>query len=163
MAPDQSKLQRLQGCFVSDRESGRLVDYWRGMRSFTEASDLMEGEAPLLRGADADAQGQPVNGSQDPHGEDLNQPPWLPGQETLQQPLWDDVAAMEAAGEGKDDLYRQAVDEVRKSGKASISLLQRRLRIGYSRAARLIDQMEAEGIIGPEQGGSRGRDVLPGK
>ena len=67
------------------------------------------------------------------------------------------------SAEGKDDLYRQAVEEVRKSGKASISLLQRRLRIGYSRAARLIDQMEADGIIGPEQGGSRGRDVLPGK
>ena len=69
----------------------------------------------------------------------------------------------EAAAEGKDDMYRQAVEEVRKSGKASISLLQRRLRIGYSRAARLIDQMEADGVIGPEQGGSRGRDVLPGK
>jgi S-DNA-T family DNA segregation ATPase FtsK/SpoIIIE len=98
-----------------------------------------------------------------PGQENAMQPPWLPGQETLQQPLWNDVAAMEAAAEGRDDLYRQAVEEVRKSGKASISLLQRRLRIGYSRAARLIDQMEADGIIGPEQGGTRGRDVLPSK
>ncbi len=159
MAPDQSKLQRLQGCFVSDRESARLVQYWRGMRAFTEPTDLMEGEGPLLRGNDGEGEAQGAEGEAAP-SEEL-QPPWLPGQETLQQPLWGDVAAIEA--EGKDEMYRQAVEEVRKSGKASISLLQRRLRIGYSRAARLIDQMEADGIIGPEQGGSRGRDVLPGK
>jgi DNA segregation ATPase FtsK/SpoIIIE, S-DNA-T family len=157
MAPDQSKLQRLQGCFVSDRESTRLVQYWRGMRAFTEPTDLMEGEGPLLKG---DGQPQGAEGEPAQSADEL-QPPWLPGQETLQQPLWDDVAAIEA--EGKDEMYRQAVDEVRKSGKASISLLQRRLRIGYSRAARLIDQMEADGVIGPEQGGSRGRDVLPGR
>ena len=161
MAPDQSKLQRLQGCFVSDRETARLVSYWRGMRAINEAHDLMEGESSFVRGADT-AAGDPGMAPA-PGQEDALQPPWLPGQETLQQPLWDDVAAMEAAAEGKDDLYRQAVEEVRKSGKASISLLQRRLRIGYSRAARLIDQMEADGIVGPEQGGARGRDVLPTK
>jgi len=60
-------------------------------------------------------------------------------------------------------LYDQAVEEVRRAGRASISLLQRRLRIGYSRAARLIEQMEANGIIGPEQGGSRSRQVLIGQ
>jgi S-DNA-T family DNA segregation ATPase FtsK/SpoIIIE len=119
----------------------------------------MEGEAPLLRGGEGEGDAQGADDAASA-GDEL-QPPWLPGQETLQQPLWDDVAAIEA--EGKDEMYRQAVEEVRKSGKASISLLQRRLRIGYSRAARLIDQMEADGIIGPEQGGSRGRDVLPGK
>jgi S-DNA-T family DNA segregation ATPase FtsK/SpoIIIE len=58
-------------------------------------------------------------------------------------------------------MYRQAVDEVRKASKASVSLLQRRLRIGYSRAARLIDELEAKGVIGPDLGGSRGREVLP--
>ena len=89
------------------------------------------------------------------------EPPWLPGQETLQQPLWDEIAAAEATAAGTDDMYRQAVEEVRKSGKASISLLQRKLRVGYSRAARMIDQMEAEGIIGPETSGTRGREVLP--
>jgi S-DNA-T family DNA segregation ATPase FtsK/SpoIIIE len=71
------------------------------------------------------------------------------------------MMAAEAAADGKDDMYRQAVEEVRKSGKASISLLQRKLRIGYSRAARMIDQMEADGIVGPETGGTRGREVLP--
>jgi S-DNA-T family DNA segregation ATPase FtsK/SpoIIIE len=58
-------------------------------------------------------------------------------------------------------MYAQAVVEVRKSGRASVSLLQRRLRIGYSRAARLIDELEANGVIGPDMGGSRGREVLP--
>ena len=66
----------------------------------------------------------------------------------------------ENAGDG-DQMYRQAVEEVRKAGKASVSLLQRRLRIGYSRAARLIDELEANGVIGPDLGGSRGREVLP--
>ncbi len=164
MAPDQSKLQRLQGCFVSDRETARLVNFWRGMRALNEPNDLMEGESSLVKGSDGGASGEgDMAGAGGNAGgeEDANQPPWLPGQETLQQPLWNEMAALEGAAEGKDDLYRQAVEEVRKSGKASISLLQRRLRIGYSRAARLIDEMEANGVIGPEQGGTRGRDVLP--
>jgi S-DNA-T family DNA segregation ATPase FtsK/SpoIIIE len=159
MAPDASKLQRLQGCFVSDRETHRLVDYWKGARAVAEAPALMatdEGQAETTTLS-------PDESAVSPAASDGNalEPPWLPGQEMLQQPLWDEIAAAEAAAEGKDDMYRQAVEEVRKSGKASISLLQRKLRIGYSRAARMIDQMEAEGIIGPETGGTRGREVLP--
>jgi S-DNA-T family DNA segregation ATPase FtsK/SpoIIIE len=75
--------------------------------------------------------------------------------------LWDDIAATAAAEGSRDDLYVQAVLEVRRTGRASVSLLQRRLRIGYSRAARLIDELEAKGVIGPDLGGSRGREVLP--
>ena len=48
-----------------------------------------------------------------------------------------------------DALFTQAVDIVRRSDKASASLLQRRLRIGYARAARILDQMEDRGIVGP--------------
>jgi S-DNA-T family DNA segregation ATPase FtsK/SpoIIIE len=67
-------------------------------------------------------------------------------------------------GEGDEDddadqLLRQAVDIVRRSDKASASLLQRRLRIGYARAARILDQMEDRGIVGPADG-SRFREVL---
>jgi S-DNA-T family DNA segregation ATPase FtsK/SpoIIIE len=65
--------------------------------------------------------------------------------------------------EGEDDdadaLLSQAVDIVRRSDKASASLLQRRLRIGYARAARILDQMEDRGIVGPADG-SRFREVL---
>jgi S-DNA-T family DNA segregation ATPase FtsK/SpoIIIE len=58
-----------------------------------------------------------------------------------------------------DALLTQAVDIVRRSDKASASLLQRRLRIGYARAARILDQMEDRGIVGPADG-SRFREVL---
>ena len=56
----------------------------------------------------------------------------------------------------------RAIELVRAQGRASISLLQRRLRIGYARAARLIDLMEEQGIIGTDEGGGRSRPVLVG-
>jgi len=59
----------------------------------------------------------------------------------------------------KDDLYDEASRIVVQSGQASISYLQRRLRIGYARAARILDQMEDRGIVGP-QDGSKFREVL---
>lgn len=65
---------------------------------------------------------------------------------------------MDFDGSG-DDEYRDAVRVVVEAGKASTSLLQRRLRIGYSKAARIMEEMEEGGIIGP-QDGSRPRDVL---
>jgi len=60
---------------------------------------------------------------------------------------------------GSDDLFDRAVQMVVESQQASISMLQRRLRIGYNRAARLIDEMEAKGVIGPHEG-SKPRQVL---
>jgi S-DNA-T family DNA segregation ATPase FtsK/SpoIIIE len=59
----------------------------------------------------------------------------------------------------KDDLYDEAARIVVASGQASISYLQRRLRIGFSRAARLVDMMEAEGLVSPAAGG-KAREVL---
>jgi S-DNA-T family DNA segregation ATPase FtsK/SpoIIIE len=120
MASDSSKLVRLQGCFVSDAELQRLVDYWRGFRA----------SAPLP-----------------------------PGAALVQQPLWEEMLAKEKEAAGKDDLLDKAIELVREQDRASISLLQRKLRIGYSRAARLIDTMEEMGIIGPQEGTSRGRRV----
>lgn len=61
--------------------------------------------------------------------------------------------------EGGDDLFRDAVRVVIESRKASTSLLQRKLRVGYSRAARIIEEMEEQGIIGPADG-ARPREVL---
>lgn len=58
-----------------------------------------------------------------------------------------------------DELYEEAVETVREAQKASASLLQRRLRIGYARAARLIDIMEERGVVGPGEG-AKPRDVL---
>lgn len=66
-----------------------------------------------------------------------------------------------AEDEDGDDLYEEAKKIVSEAGKASTSYLQRRLRIGYSRAARLIDLLEERGVIGPADGG-RPREVLGG-
>ncbi len=62
----------------------------------------------------------------------------------------------------KDDLYDEAARIIVSSGQASISYLQRRLRIGFSRAARLVDMMEAEGLVSPSAGG-KPREVLVDK
>jgi DNA segregation ATPase FtsK/SpoIIIE, S-DNA-T family len=59
-----------------------------------------------------------------------------------------------------DPLMPEAIDLVRREGRASISMLQRRMRIGYTRAARLIDSMEDKGIIGPQMANSQVREIL---
>jgi S-DNA-T family DNA segregation ATPase FtsK/SpoIIIE len=66
---------------------------------------------------------------------------------------------MDMGSEGGDDMFQDALRVVIESRKASTSLLQRRLRIGYARAARIIEEMEEQGVIGPADG-SRPRDVL---
>ncbi|MEW6348913.1 MAG: DNA translocase FtsK 4TM domain-containing protein [Thermodesulfobacteriota bacterium] len=76
-------------------------------------------------------------------------------------------ASPEPAGGPASDLaldpkYDEAVELVSKLGHASISLIQRHMRIGYNRAARIVEAMEAEGIIGPSDGTSRPREVLVG-
>ncbi len=71
-----------------------------------------------------------------------------------------DAEAEEAAGSAEEDIYARAVAVVRRERKASTSLLQRKLNLGYGRAARLIDRMEEEGIIGPDRGAGKPREVL---
>jgi DNA segregation ATPase FtsK/SpoIIIE, S-DNA-T family len=61
-----------------------------------------------------------------------------------------------------EDLIEKATAILRQSQRASASMLQRRLRIGYPRAARLLDQLEELGVVGPSQGGGKERDVLLG-
>ena len=111
LAPDASKLVRLQGCFVSDAEIAAVVGYWRERVS-------NELDAPV---------------------------PWE--KEAFSEPE-------------QDDLLAQAIELVQRTGSASASLLQRRMRIGYPRAARLIDQLEEMGIIGPPEAGGKSREVL---
>jgi DNA segregation ATPase FtsK/SpoIIIE, S-DNA-T family len=67
-----------------------------------------------------------------------------------------------AGGEADDDMYQDAVRVVCEMGRASTSTLQRRLRIGYGRAAHLIDLMEKDGIVGPPDG-TRPRELLKGR
>ncbi|MCO6450213.1 MAG: DNA translocase FtsK 4TM domain-containing protein [Caldilineales bacterium] len=138
MRPDSAKLARLQGAFVSDAEVQRLVRYWRGLGSAPTGGMQPTGDSSFV---DDDEFAQP-------------------GEPEVQRPLWDEVIAQAEEQANRDVLYDDAVAIVQESGRASTSLLQRRLRIGYTRAARLIDMMEENGLVGPDQGGSRGREVL---
>ncbi|MGH9176239.1 MAG: DNA translocase FtsK, partial [Vicinamibacterales bacterium] len=70
-------------------------------------------------------------------------------------------ASVDSDEDGEDPLMEQALTIVRQQGTASASMLQRRLRIGYNRAARLIETMEDEGVIGPADG-SKVRPVING-
>jgi len=72
-----------------------------------------------------------------------------------QVPMFEDITASEG-----DPLYSEAVDLIRREGRASVSMLQRKLRIGYTRAARLVDQMEDKKIIGPPEDATGVRKVL---
>ncbi len=76
------------------------------------------------------------------------------------RPPWESMLT-EAADEGSDDiLIEQAITVLKKEQRASASMLQRRLHIGYPRAARLLDQLEETGVVGPSTGGGRDREVL---
>ena len=112
IAPDSPRAIRVQGCFVSDSEINKLVNFWATSSEAKEPRD----DTPY---------------------------PW---RELVKD-------------EEHDDLFDEAVELVRKNGKASASFLQRRLRIGYPRAARLMDQLEEEGIIEKEENGNRYRQV----
>lgn len=88
-------------------------------------------------------------------------------EELLKPPKDENAASAEGSGadggeEVDDELYQEAVRVVCEMGRASTSTLQRRLRVGYGRAARLIDLMEKDGIVGPPDG-SRAREVLKKK
>ncbi len=69
--------------------------------------------------------------------------------------LWDEGKKVDG-----DPLYEESVAIVRKEGRASVSMLQRRLRIGYTRASRIVDMMEDKKIVGPPEGGTQMRPIL---
>jgi len=128
LASDAGHSVRLQGCFVSDREMEKIVQFWR---------EKMEGEAP-------------------------EEPPWEKALAAMAE-----AAEGESGGNGYDEeddekLLQQAIALVKRQRGASSSLLQRKMRIGYPKAARLIDQMEEMGIIGPPEAAGRLREVLVG-
>jgi DNA segregation ATPase FtsK/SpoIIIE, S-DNA-T family len=80
---------------------------------------------------------------------------------STEAPPWEQLLSEPEENED-ESLIEKAVSIVRQSQRASASLLQRRLRIGYPRAARLLDQLEERGVVGPSQGGGKERDVLLG-
>lgn len=119
--PEQAKPSRVQGCYVSDKEITRLVDFLKTQR---------QGEY---------------------NDEILKQPVKSPNAMSPNMNVVD--------GENHDSLFAQAVELTRSSGKASASFFQRHLRVGYARAASILDEMEKAGIIGPVNG-AKAREIL---
>ncbi len=76
------------------------------------------------------------------------------------RPPWEAMASEVESEDGDEVLVEQAITFLKKEQRASASMLQRRLRIGYPRAARLLDQLEEMGVVGPSMGGGRDREVL---
>jgi S-DNA-T family DNA segregation ATPase FtsK/SpoIIIE len=75
-------------------------------------------------------------------------------------PPWDEMLEQEAILADRDELVEKAIELVVRTQRASASMLQRQLRIGYPRASRLMDELEEMGIVGPSAGGGREREVL---
>lgn len=115
MAPESSKLARIQGCFVSDQEIDRIVDFWK---------------AAQQEGSPAASQIAPWTG------------------------------ILDELDSGQDELLEQALRLLEGKSHISTSLLQRQLRIGFPRAARLMEQLEEMGVVGTDEGGGRSREVL---
>ncbi len=127
---DVGKPERIQGAFVADDEAETLVTFWRE-EAAQKIAEVNNGQEPDL---------EALQGAVEPGWE-------------VKGGSGDDFAL-------EDELLEEAERVVREYERASISLLQRRLRIGYSRAARLIDLLEERGIIGRAEPGGRSREVL---
>lgn len=119
-----SKPTRVQGCFVSDDEVQRIVDFVRGKHSADYNEDVIEqmnttSEEEKNASSDAPSSAEPV-----------------------------------------DEMLNKAIELAVEAGQVSISMLQRRLRVGYARAGRLVDEMTLRGITGEAEGPTKPRAVL---
>ena len=132
---DAGKPERIQGAFVADDEAERLVSFWK--QQYAEHMARAAAAANVGKAGAAPASSPPAV-----------EPGW-----EVSDHLSDDF-------ELDDELLEQAEQVVQDYERASISLLQRRLRIGYSRAARLIDLLEERGVISRMEPGGRSREVL---
>jgi S-DNA-T family DNA segregation ATPase FtsK/SpoIIIE len=92
---------------------------------------------------------------------DQGRPEAVEGAKPVQQPLWEEMQREILKAKFEDDLIPDVIDLVLKENRASISLLQRRLRIGYTRAARIMDLLEKYKVVGPQPSGGKAREVFP--
>ncbi|MEZ4712220.1 MAG: DNA translocase FtsK 4TM domain-containing protein [Caldilineaceae bacterium] len=199
MAPDASKLERIQGTYLHEDEINKLVRHWKGIRQlnndaftqplFEEPAVGAEGVSPQLppanpasRPAVGTSASAPSSTRPESRGAPSRPPMTTPssggaieqmrqapggsqpryGAPPEQGALFDEIEQMKAE-DARDELFEEAIRTVRENGRGSVSLLQRKLRIGYNRASRLVDQMEEAGILGPDAGGTAGREVLTPK
>ena len=166
MAPDASKLERMQGAFLDDAETNRIVRYWQNFHSLEtyiqeqerNGQGQVEGDQiPLFT---PDSLSSPIEERELPAAEGS---PQRSEEESLQLFEHDDGEShhhgQSQDGEGRDGLFDEAVQVVAEAGRGSVTILQRKLRVGYNRASRLLEQLEAAGILGPDRGRSQGREV----
>ncbi|MBA3646349.1 MAG: DNA translocase FtsK [Gemmatimonadaceae bacterium] len=138
--PGKSEPARLQGAYISSEETEKLMNWYTDRREQRkaefEAKGLIVDEAPTeedILETMRKKEAEASGGSEGEDGDDSD----------------------------RDKLFREAAEIVIQHQQGSTSLLQRRLKVGYGRAARIIDQLHAAGILGPPDG-SKPRDVLAG-
>jgi S-DNA-T family DNA segregation ATPase FtsK/SpoIIIE len=83
-----------------------------------------------------------------------------PRYDDSESPPWEEKVGLNEEGDEDDVLIQDAIELIKREGHASASYFQRQLRVGYPRAARLVDQLEEMGVIGPSLGGGREREIL---
>ncbi|MEN6627672.1 MAG: DNA translocase FtsK [Candidatus Sumerlaeia bacterium] len=157
-SPGGAKPFRIQGCYVSDTEVERLADYIREQeKARYEKEDFEARPTPAERAKAQVREGDAAQGEDEGSTDDFGDGPGR-------------MAAAGRAGmapltpadmESLDDeaLYDMALRLILESRKASVSYIQRRMKIGYARAGRIMDLMEERGIVGPYQG-SKPRDLI---
>ena len=123
---------RVQGCFISDEEVAAVVGAVKQNSGEDYDDAVMEQIEQHMQEAEKKGRGSGGAGT---------------------------YPAGDGPDEDRDELFSAAVDVTLDIGQASVSMLQRRLKLGYARAARLMDQMEQEGIVGPSEG-SKPRQIL---
>ena len=125
----EGKPRRVQGCFISAEEIDRVV-------GFVKANGAAQYDESVIDKIEQAVAEKEKGGKGAPSG-----------------------AAPEPVADEGDELLPAAIDVVMETGQASVSMLQRRLKLGYSRAARIVDEMEQRGIVGPFEG-SKPRQIL---
>lgn len=128
---------RIQGVFLSTKEVRRMVFFWK------KQGEMYRPDPDEDDSQDADKDVVEMGDISEKVG-------------SFHEKL--DLDALSQEDDDRDSLFGEAKELVQRGGKASTSLIQRHLRIGYNRAARIIDELEAEGIVGP-QDGAKPRDV----
>ncbi len=166
MSPEGGKLERLQGTYLSDDEINRVVNYWKGLRTLHATPGSWE-QAGLLPNDPDEPDKQPTpkpaaSGGLFSDDERADYTRWTNPQPgagaravapatNLDSPLSEQIDALKAVDD-RDVLFNDAVRTVQEANKGSVSLLQKKLRIGYGRASRLVEQMVAAGVLGAETG-----------
>ena len=166
MAPDASKLERMQGAFLDDAETNRIVRYWQNFHNLETYIQEQEKNGPGRDESEQiplftpDSLSSPIEEREAPAEEGSPQRSEGESLQLLEQDDGESGLRDETQdGEGRDGLFDEAVQVVREAGRGSVTILQRKLRVGYNRASRLVDQLEAAGILGPDRGRSQGREV----